>query len=182
VRGGILGKTGTALVSEQGRYERGDYRASFAALYPARDPQLVVVVTIDRPRGVYYGGLTAAPVTADMLRQALAAKNSGLDKSQLGEVWDRATADRRPAVQREPASEPARVAQLHDVPARDSVHSTIVPDVAGRTVRAAVFALHQRGFRVRVEGTGTAVRTAPAAGDSLVTGRTVVLYAVDRTP
>ncbi len=181
VRGGILGKTGTALVSEQGRYERGDYRASFAALYPAKDPQLVVVVTIDRPRGVYYGGLTAAPVTADMLRQALAAKNSGLDKTQLGEVWDRPSTD-RPAAPARPVSEPARVAQLHEVPARDSARSTIVPDVAGRSVRAAVFALHQRGFRVRVEGTGTAVRTSPAAGDSLGTGRTVVLYAVDRTP
>jgi beta-lactam-binding protein with PASTA domain len=53
----------------------------------------------------------------------------------------------------------------------------MIPDVAGRSLRAAVLTLHQRGFRVRVDGTGRAVRTLPAAGDSLAAGKTVVVYA-----
>jgi beta-lactam-binding protein with PASTA domain len=53
----------------------------------------------------------------------------------------------------------------------------LVPDVAGRPVRSAAFALHQRGFRVRVDGSGLVRRTVPAAGDSLQAGKTVVLYA-----
>jgi hypothetical protein len=53
----------------------------------------------------------------------------------------------------------------------------LVPDVEGQPVRAAVYALHQRGLRVRVEGSGVVTRSFPAAGDSLLAGRTVVLYA-----
>jgi len=185
VRGGILGKTGTALVAERGAYEKGDYRASFAAIYPAKDPQLVVVVTIDRPRGAYYGGLTAAPVTAEMLRQALAAAKGGLDKSELGAVWDaNELAGRDGRSESKSGGRMVEESGIHAVPldslgplGRPSAQTTIVPDVSGRPLRAAVFALHQRGFRVRVEGVGRALRTSPAAGDSLPTGRTVVLYA-----
>ena len=186
VRGGLLGKTGTALVAERGGYQRGDYRASFAAIYPARDPQLVVVVTIDRPRGEYYGGATAAPVTADMLRQALAAKTGVVDKTGLGEA--------APAGERPPGGRPADpvvpvsavAVPLNGAGAppvtASSPRFAIIPEVAGRSLRAAIYALHQRGFRVRVEGAGRPVRTAPAAGDSLARGRLVVLFTTADSP
>ena len=45
------GKTGTAVRFENGRYVRGEYTASFAALFPADHPQLVVIVKIDNPKG-----------------------------------------------------------------------------------------------------------------------------------
>ena len=66
VQGGILGKTGTARQAENGSYASGKYRASFVAIYPAKDPQLVAVVTIENPKGAYYGGQTAAPGITDM--------------------------------------------------------------------------------------------------------------------
>ncbi len=40
----------------------GHYWASFVGLFPAEDPQLVLVVKIDDPQGEYFGGTTAAPV------------------------------------------------------------------------------------------------------------------------
>lgn len=185
VRGGILGKTGTALVAERGGYQKGEYRASFAAIYPATEPQLVVVVTIDRPQGAYFGGVTAAPVTAEMLRQALAAK-TGIDKTPLGEVAPDSGLGTRGsglAARDSGPGGPESVVNLSNPePQAPNPEITIVPDVAGRSLRAAVYALHQRGFRVRVEGSGRPVRTSPAAGDSLPTGRLVVLYAVERTP
>jgi cell division protein FtsI (penicillin-binding protein 3) len=182
VRGGILGKTGTALVAERGGYQKGEYRASFAAIYPARDPQLVVVVTIDRPRGAYYGGVTAAPVTADMLRQALAAKSGVVDKTKLGETArteERSGGNRQSALGSQVSSVTLPIA---DSPLPNADRLAIVPDVAGRPLRAAVYALHQRGFRVRIEGQGRALRTSPASGDSLPAGRVVVLYAAPPSP
>ena len=183
VRGGILGKTGTAQIVENGRYVAGAYRASFAAIYPATDPQLVAVVTIEHPRGEYYGGLTAAPMTADMLRQALAARRSAIARNATIDesLPVRASAARRT----EPKSRPVSTAVSVPVAAGGAraPATVIVPDVAGRTVRSAVFALHQRGLRVRVEGSGKVVRSTPAAGDSLSAGKTVILYAADpRTP
>jgi beta-lactam-binding protein with PASTA domain len=57
-----------------------------------------------------------------------------------------------------------------------------VPEVAGRSVRAAAFALHQRGLRVRVDGAGVVIRSVPAAGDSLTAGNTVLLVAKSERP
>ena len=79
----MLGKTGTAVRFVNGRYVRGQYTASFAAIFPADHPQLVVIVKIDNPRGNYYGGLTAAPVTRTMLQQALASRRVAIDRGPL---------------------------------------------------------------------------------------------------
>src|ERR1051325_1973689 len=49
----VLGKTGTAVRFADGHYVRGEYTASFAAIFPAEDPQLVVIVKIDNPKGRY---------------------------------------------------------------------------------------------------------------------------------
>ena len=69
----VAGKTGTAKKPdlEQGGYEQGAYMASFAGFVPAEDPQLSTIVVLDEPRPVFYGGLTAAPVFADISRYAL---------------------------------------------------------------------------------------------------------------
>ena len=177
LRYGIIGKTGTAKQAVNGRYQPDNYRASFAAIFPAKDPQLVVIVTIDRPHGAYYGGLTAAPMTAEMLRQALAARRSAIDRSVLAE--GRIESPRSPPSPREGPAEAAGVAVRLPVgsPKLPPAPVILIPDVAGRSLRAAVLTLHQRGFRVRVDGTGRAVRTLPAAGDSLAAGKTVVVYA-----
>ncbi|MBW8773456.1 MAG: penicillin-binding protein 2, partial [Gemmatimonadetes bacterium] len=57
----LLGKTGTARRFKDGAYVPGEQTASFAAMFPADDPQLVVVVKLDSPKlGSGYGGTTAA--------------------------------------------------------------------------------------------------------------------------
>ncbi len=59
----IAGKTGTAKVVVNGRYEPGSYTASFVGFFPADDPRVVCLVMLDKPRGgVYYGGLASAPI------------------------------------------------------------------------------------------------------------------------
>jgi hypothetical protein len=51
-----------------------------------------------------------------------------------------------------------------------------VPDVSGRGVRAAVLAVHQRGFRANVKGMGQAVRTDPVAGSMAAAGTVVPIW------
>jgi len=60
----IAGKTGTAQIADpkMGGYIDGQFYASFIGFVPVPDPQIVVLVTIDRPEGEKYGGQTAAPV------------------------------------------------------------------------------------------------------------------------
>lgn len=77
----VAGKTGTAWRVSGGQYESGSYTASFAGFFPAEDPQVAFLVKLDQPRGEYYGGLAAAPVTRATLAAALAASSSVLDRS-----------------------------------------------------------------------------------------------------
>jgi len=66
------GKTGTAQKLEaDGRYSHSKFVAAFAGFVPAEDPQLVIVVMLDEPRGAYYGGVVAAPVFSRVAREAM---------------------------------------------------------------------------------------------------------------
>jgi cell division protein FtsI (penicillin-binding protein 3) len=65
------GKTGTAQVVENGRYEPGAYVASFVGVVPAERPRYVILVKVERPRGAIYGSVVAAPVFAELARVAM---------------------------------------------------------------------------------------------------------------
>ena len=57
------GKTGTAQKLEpNGAYSHNKFVASFIGFAPAEDPLLAIVVTVDEPHPVYFGGVVAAPV------------------------------------------------------------------------------------------------------------------------
>ncbi len=57
------GKTGTAQKLEaNGTYSHTKFVASFIGFAPAEDPLLSIVVTVDEPYPVYFGGVVAAPV------------------------------------------------------------------------------------------------------------------------
>ena len=170
----VLGKTGTAVRFENGHYVQGTYTASFAALFPADDPQLVVVVKIDNPHGKYYGGLTAAPVTRTMLQQGLASRRIAITHASLTERVQRSVSDSVPDTARET---PSRVVLAWPYQIPDSVRwRHAVPPVAGQPVRQATLALHRSGFRVRLRGLGTVSRTTPASGDSATVGTMVVVW------
>lgn len=171
----LLGKTGTAVRFEGGRYVRGEYTASFAALFPADDPQLVVIVKIDNPRGQYYGGLTAAPVTRVMLQQALASRRIAIDRSRL---TDQDSASPRAARTRRPPTASSRVILSWPYRLPDTtVAARPVPSVAGQPAREAALALHQRGFRVSLRGLGRVSRTQPPGGQTAKPGTAVVVWA-----
>lgn len=67
----VAGKTGTANKPIPGGYSRTKYFASFVGIVPAKDPRLVVLVSIDEPKGTIYGGVVAAPAFSEIARSAL---------------------------------------------------------------------------------------------------------------
>jgi cell division protein FtsI (penicillin-binding protein 3) len=69
----VAGKTGTAQRSDPtcGCY-RG-YVSSFIGFVPADNPRLVINVTVNNPRGLYYGSLIAAPIFKEVATFALKA-------------------------------------------------------------------------------------------------------------
>jgi cell division protein FtsI/penicillin-binding protein 2 len=65
------GKTGTAQMVENGRYEPGAYVASFIGLIPYRHPRYVIYVKVERPEGAIYGGVVAAPAFVQIAKAAM---------------------------------------------------------------------------------------------------------------
>jgi len=62
-------KTGKILVKSH--YASNQYYASFAGFVPAHDPRLVMVITLDNPRGASYGGIVAAPAFSKTMERCL---------------------------------------------------------------------------------------------------------------
>ncbi len=78
----VAGKTGTVRKASPGGYLEDNYIALFAGAIPASDPRLVMVITINDPRGEkYYGGAVAAPVFARVMSGAMRLLNITPDRA-----------------------------------------------------------------------------------------------------
>ena len=69
----VAGKTGTAQKVDPvtGRYSHQRVVASFVGAVPAESPRLVILVTIDEPETLRWGGSIAAPTFREIARDAL---------------------------------------------------------------------------------------------------------------
>ncbi|MBA3672386.1 MAG: hypothetical protein H0W68_10260 [Gemmatimonadaceae bacterium] len=198
----LAGKTGTPRRTVNGRYA-GGHIPTFVGLFPADNPQFVILVKIDNPQGQYYGGLTAAPVTKAVLEAALASRNASLDRGTLAT----SRVERAPdtltlaAARREStlvaSSMPAEPVRRNAVaspvisagapapfvtilngatPVEPARAPRAVPDVHGLGVRDAVRTLHAAGFHVQLVG-GPAGATIPTTGTIAPAGAVVRLSA-----
>jgi cell division protein FtsI (penicillin-binding protein 3) len=179
----LAGKTGTPRRTVDGRYAPQQYNPNFVGLFPADKPQLVIVVKVSSPKGDFYGGRTAAPMTKTILQAALAARDAALDRSglttparvassmvQAGRTRTPVATIRRAAAPGSLAlSDSTRTLRL-DLPAKPE-HSPpapkprTVPNVGGMNLRDAVRSLHFAGFRVQLtRGESSTSVTQPAPG------------------
>src|SRR3989338_964015 len=67
----IAGKTGTASIPIQGKYDPTKTIASFVGFAPADDPKFVMLVIFNKPSAAIYGAETAAPVFFSIARDIL---------------------------------------------------------------------------------------------------------------
>ncbi|MEN2766543.1 stage V sporulation protein D [Ornithinibacillus xuwenensis] len=83
----VGGKTGTAQkVGPNGGYMENNYVVSFIGFAPADDPEIVVYVAVDNPKGtVQFGGVVAAPIVGTIIGDSLRVmgvepREDGLEK------------------------------------------------------------------------------------------------------
>ncbi|MBI4517368.1 MAG: transpeptidase family protein [Deltaproteobacteria bacterium] len=154
----VAGKTGTAqkVDPHTGRYSARGRMSSFVGFVPADDPRLVILVVIDTPKGVTYGGLVAAPVFRRIAEYSL--ERLGL----------------RPQLPLVPASE---LAALVPQPVVWQVvdSSGGMPSFLGLSMREALVRAHRAGWEVQLEGSGFVVAQEPPPGAAAGNGRTLRL-------
>jgi len=75
----VAGKTGTAAKPDShGGYSDSRYVASFVGVVPASRPRLVILVSVDEPRGAIWGGVVAAPAFAQIAKFDLQYLDGGV--------------------------------------------------------------------------------------------------------
>ncbi|MBE7414547.1 MAG: transpeptidase family protein [Deltaproteobacteria bacterium] len=152
----VAGKTGTAQKPDfkNGGYARGAYIASFMGFVPADDPMLAILVTVDEPRGEYYGGRVAGPVFREIAEESLAYL--GVFREGPGAMRvERALMHEDAAPVDGDAEEPSGIRPM------------AVPDFKGKSVRMVMRMSSERSFDVEIRGSGRAVSQSPTPGSSI---------------
>lgn len=140
----IAGKTGTAekISHSGGGYLEGHYIASFCGFAPVEDPRITVLIMIDDPDGVYYGGQIAAPIAGEIFERVLRYLNVKPHANYL-EI-------KPPVEPPKPAPKAAAAAAPQG--------KALVPDLTGKSLRQALEDLSALGLRMKPSGSGVAVR------------------------
>lgn len=192
----LAGKTGTPRRTVKGRYIAKQYNPNFVGVFPADAPQLVIVVKLVNPKGDFYGGRTAAPMTKTILQAALAASDAALDRRALAspgatrvvaEAPAKTTMARtavaaatRDAAPRRAAPDSVARSVVLDLPPtpvakRAPKAPRAVPDIRGLPLRDAVRSLHGAGLRVQLARAGSTGETQPPRGALVDAGSLVRL-------
>ena len=169
----VAGKTGTAQkIDNTGRYSQDDHVASFVGFVPAKRPELVILVSLDTPRGPNnQGGEVAAPVfarvaQAALRRLAVPPDDAGHLIRVAGSAYEGALpAAYHPATD---ARAPVPQASSADAPAT-------MPDLRGLSAREASAIAAHLGLVVALTGSGRVAAQNPTPGAAIEPGVTCTL-------
>lgn len=87
----VGGKTGTAYIAEDGKYT-SETIASFVGMAPMDDPQISIIVVVNKPQKANSGALAAGPIMRDIIEKTLEYKGAErqyteAEKSKQGEEF-----------------------------------------------------------------------------------------------
>ena len=71
----VAGKTGTAYLAGAHGYSGYHYVASFVGIAPVSRPRLIVAVVLRDPKGQHFGGIVAAPLFSEVMKECLRLLN-----------------------------------------------------------------------------------------------------------
>lgn len=179
----VAGKTGTAQKVENGGYSPTKRVSSFTGFLPADRPEVAIVVVVDTPTvGSKYGGIAAAPAFSSI--GAFTMRYLGIAPDPEDLVIPPAPG--LPEVDPEAPPPAPKVAHraapfVSTLPSSPieltaSADGWVVPDLTGRSLRAALVAMQASGVDLQVDGSGRVASQEPLAGTAVAPGDRVVLH------
>mgnify|MGYP002621706344 CR=1 FL=1 len=169
VRGySVAGKTGTAqkIRADGTGYAEGSYIASFCGFGPVENPRIALLVMIDDPSGVFYGGQIAAPVAGRIFSQIFRymriepSETPNDDEEEIsadvGE-GDSAGTSSIPTYTPPKVETPAPAESVEEK-TEDLTDSTeiVVPDFRGKSIRESARLANNVGLKIETSGSGFA--------------------------
>lgn len=185
----VAGKTGTAWKArEDGRGYTRNYRSSFVGMFPAEDPEIVVLVMIDEPKiHGFYGGSVAAPVFNKIVRRLVHLPDGPVEsapESDDGLPLHLASIKPDKAPNRASRESGAGAGgpkpgdwlplgsqwEIERPGTRTEGPRVLLPSVIGMSVREAVKTLAEQGIEATIAGEGYVRRQTPSPGRMVYTG------------
>jgi cell division protein FtsI (penicillin-binding protein 3) len=161
------GKTGTGKIWEQGKGYRSLYNSTYMGFAPLSNPEIVVVVTLNRT-SKKAGGI-AGPIFRDIAQNALRILGVPKDVPE-SEVTNPSTTP--PVLDEEEEEEEERTISVAKAEP-NVVSGPTAPNFKGMTLRAVLQKSAAEGLQVDVVGSGIAKRQQPEAGTSLDRARRI---------
>jgi cell division protein FtsI (penicillin-binding protein 3) len=152
----ISAKTGTAQVAnpQTGTYSDKDFIASMIGIFPTEDPQFIVYVVIQNPKGEsYYGSTIAAPVFHDVAVGLI---------DKVG-------------IPREGTKTVPRSGQISVTVPRQAQIGPVMPDLTGTPKKLLLPLLLREDLSVTIRGSGFVVRQDPPPGTRIEKGAKILL-------
>jgi cell division protein FtsI (penicillin-binding protein 3) len=159
----VAGKTGTSqkVDPKTKRYSRDKYVAIFDGFVPVDQPRLVILVTVDEPKGVVYGGVVSAPAFREIGQWSL---NYLRVDPQIRLV------EKGVDVQEDIKKEASPDLEKHN---DLRIKVGLLPDFRGLGMREVIKKGRSLGLKVLLEGTGLAVEQEPGPGSPIQETHTV---------
>lgn len=183
----VAGKTGTAQKVDPGikGYAKNKYVASFVGMAPTEQPKLVTLVTIDEPKGAYYGGVVSGPVFKEIMGQSLAYlkvpptfPDKPLEKTKVAKVHKIKKTSKPDPVK---ITEPKKLSKVAEEPkdtgalTPDTEGFIPIPKLTGLSVREALRKAHAQNFKIEIQGTGICQQQEPQAGELAAMGTPILV-------
>ncbi len=191
---GVAGKTGTAQKVTEGKgrsgYADGKFIASFVGFAPADNPKITVLVSIDEPKGNHFGGVVAAPVFRDIVRQTLPYLRVPPRGSHGTVVMTKSESQKyensTDPVEADVPIEDSEVSQKAEKSSEKSkkpgglteveTGSYRLPDYKGKTLREIMKTWDDSELHLEIEGSGVCGSQSPAPGQVVKKGSSVKIF------
>jgi cell division protein FtsI (penicillin-binding protein 3) len=174
------GKTGTAQKIVNGRYSPNKYVSSFIGFAPLPLPRITILVQIDEPQGVHYGGEVSAPVFKAIAQESLLQLHVPPDKDLLSPQSSPKLV-RSPSKNKQVEEAPIQIFAAPDkknllAESPDTItmpveqELVILPDFQGLSKRTVLNRCLDLGIRLQSSGSGMAVFQSPMPGTKIPIG------------
>lgn len=156
----VAGKTGTAqkVDSVTRTYSATKRTASFVGFIPADKPKLTIVVVVDEPQGIKYGGIVAAPAFQGIAYKSLAYLKIS---PQVVAGKESKVAAAKPS--QAPPQEQAAEDNALDMPEEGAT----MPNFQGMSMRRVLQVMEKRNINIRLLGSGRAIEQNPPPGQKI---------------
>ena len=150
----VGGKTGTAKKAKDGVYQDKSYVSSFFGFFPVDKPKYAVLITINEPKGSYYGSEVALPSARNVLQRLIDYKKI----QPNGKV--KTIENNAGSVQVEKKKDLGKIKQ--------DFNKNIMPDLTGISLREFLSIYPQGKFsEYEVTGSGAIISQFPEKGTKL---------------